>query len=56
MIEGIVLIVVMCLIGPALLVAWDEWRHLRYERDHYHARMLAYRREVRERERMVRRG
>ena len=32
MVEGFVLILVCCLLGPALIVAYDEVRFLLYER------------------------
>ena len=37
MIEGIVVIVAVCISGPAWFVLVDEWRDLRDERDEYRA-------------------
>lgn len=37
MIEAVVVIVAVCIIGPAWFVLVDEWRELRAERDEYRA-------------------
>ena len=45
MIEGIVLIFTMFIVGPALIIAWDEWRHLRYQNAVMREQIQTYRKE-----------
>lgn len=45
MIEGIVLIVSVFIVGPALIIAWDEWRNLRYQNAVLREQIQTYRKE-----------